>query len=675
MSTFLARRASAFPWIVFFMVLLISAVGAVRMLSVVERPDHHISRERLDTLNVISKAIQPQSATTDSAACPEMDNAVKAANQRLKEVALPTGAYVLSMQALQSARTNCVQLARDIDREMNRSLLPWRVPENWREHAFNRDSAVWKDVFWRPRPADLHTPDGWRVLPGCLRNAAGTPLFGYCEGFTVHRLLSAVTGDQTLMEHLRWRLARATRQGSGVTVEFRGKAVERGHNLRLGLDANLQSRAAALVACMTGVHEECAGLLSEETLTADWRYQPGGLRASAAAVVVLDVETGLVRAAAGGTSKCFRDNLQRDAEVIRVGGALKRPLFRPGEPCAQYPDRRGALQWSTPHPMLWTVGPGSTMKSLALLAALEQGLISPQEDARYQRIIARSRDDDGRQEVPQRLARASAARLIQLLTDVGFARAAPEDLMLGNAVNPMWPAWTRGGAPSASYHLTEAEFQQIQEAKRGGANADRIYGTTRVAEYLKAQRLSVTAIGGGDVRVSAFALADWARKLELRGGGRDHASPTRFADADTTTQRRQDLRFASVRSVQRLIQIMGAASSPKLGGTVVSACVVVMGRCPEEGFPGLLFAKTGTADATLGEGSPWSKGGVLPAKVFMGVFTGGDGRQYAVGAMALRARTGTDSAVPDRSNAAAELALLIYNYMNINNNLNMQGAS
>jgi hypothetical protein len=645
--------------------------GAGISLTEVHRP-----AERVALLEQIATAIVPEEeASAVPAACPELANVKKAVDARLAGLAerstahpaVVTRRYILDMQRWEPLDpAACAKRAQEVDQEVTRSIALLRAPESWRENSPNKSEALWRGRFWRPHLRDIDTRNGWAILPGCVRDPDGTPVGGVCEERPAGGL-NRLIADPQVAEGLAYRVSDLARSPSGREAEFRGKRTLLGHDVVLGLESDAQTRASASTRCFTGDTTLCSGILPPH-LETNRHFLPGSIRAGAAAVVVVEVHTGLVVAAAGAVSECTRTNLARKADQVRDGVRTRTPLFRPGgdELCAQVPDRYGAQGLLTLSPVFWLVGPGSSCKPTAILAGIENGVISPAMDSIYRVMLAQSHDPDGRSQlVPQRIARQSKERFSALLEHFGFVGYQPQDVLLGTAGGALgWRLPIRSGFSAEPFDIDEPTFQQIAAAKRAGLNADRIFGHKMVAEYLKGTRLSIAAIGAGDIRHSAWGLADYARRLALRAEGAESMAPTRLASLRDAKLAPVPLDFARPDSVRRLIWMLGGATASRLGGTASGACRAAFGACPPDGHPAILFSKTGTSETGPGgEASAWIKdggAGTPPAKVYMAVFRGTNGKLYAAGAMTLRIRAKPGSALPElRSNSAAELLFLV----------------
>lgn len=672
----LPLRAAAIAFSLAATFVLVLAAGWWRLQDTAGdgRIERHRPVERVAALDRLSKAIVPADAAgQEPAACAELDNVRRAIDARLNELARPTptrppvisARYVFDPGRWGDNAGDCRTIAQDIEEVVKRSWPLLLAADTWRENAGNRSVRFWQDRQWRPRLADIETPNGWALIPGCVRAPGGMPVGGVCDNREVGMLAEHV-GDPLLAAGMIPPLREAISTATGDRTRFRGKSVPVGADVALSLDPKWQSRAAALVRCFTGTVEFCKGVLPRH-LENDWRFQPGRFRTAAAGVVITRVRTGEVVAAAGAISDCARANLGRKADPVRDGaGRVRMPLFRPDESelCAQVPDSHGAAGFLTRSPVFWLVGPGSTSKTVALLAGIEGGVVPPSLDATYRRMLASSHDPDGHgQRVPQRIARRAAPHFQALLRELGF-EGDSADVLFGGRDEGGWRHTTRSGFVAERFNIDEATFEAIHQAKRDGRNADAIFGSRQVAEYLKAHRLGISAIGSGDVRHSAWGLSDWGRRLALRAEGAASMLPSRMA----TVGRASDLEpvplnFAKPESVRRLLAMLGGATSSRLGGTAAGSCRIAFGSCPPDGHPDIIFGKTGTAETGPGgQASPWIKtggAGTPPGKLFFMVVRAADGELFSVGTVSLRIREKPGSPLPElHSNASAELSML-----------------
>jgi hypothetical protein len=615
----------------------------------------HSPNERVALLEKIAFSIVPaDAASATNPSCVELENVKHFIDERLAFLAMPqidSPAVINAHYVLDTSRwpdfggTRCSSFARALETEVKRSWPLFTAPGSWRENAFNKNARYWKNHAWRPRLADLATPDAWAYIPGCIRSAKGVPIAGVCEQREARGLTKAIS-DPWLSEGIGTRMANLAWLPSKQMTNYRGKPLPLGSDARLTFDPALQQRADKLARCWVGETDACADVLPEH-LKNDWHFQPGMLRSGAAAAMLIKVRTGEVVAAAGALSECSRNAMGQRAETVDDQGQQRLPLFKEGGGlCAQIPDARGAQGYLTFSPLFWPVGPGSTNKTCAFLAGIESGVLSPAQDKAMLGVLARSHDDQNHgQELPQQIARQSSVHYRKLMHYLGFDTDADMDVLAGldtdassNAPRHLpatWPLPVRMGFTSEAYIIDEGTYRKIYAAKKAGRNADALYGHKNVAEYLKAHQLSISAIGSGDVRQTVFGLADWTRRLVLRSEGRSSMTPTRMATLNRKTLPSVPLDFAKPESVRRLIGMLSGATASNLGGTTSGSCRFVFGTCPASGHPGVVFSKTGTAETgSGGEASPWVKqggAGTPPAKLYMAAFKGSDGEMYAGG--------------------------------------------
>ena len=500
-----------------------------------------------------------------------------------------------------------------------------------------------------PRAADYATGNAWWGLPGCLA-VAGQPC-GDPARWHALPWAAALPLDPWLQRHLVPALRAATRQPAGQ-ARLHGHAVAQGPALRLTLRPALQQAAQTLAECFVGDGDatRCAAVVPAQPAWQE-RYlaAPQRMRAGAVGLVLVDVASGEVVAMAGSVSACSAVQLARAAAADRRGAM---PALRPGQACAQLPDRR--MAWlAQQHPALWMLPPGSAVKPLALAAGIDAGLVPRSDDARWLRLLAESE-----QRLPvQQLALASGARYLQVLAGAGFGRPA-EDLLWGGrgAGWPQQPMQGTGALRPTGLTLEQAE--RIRAEKAAGLNVDRLHGPAAMREFLAARSLADAALGGADIRLNAWALADIWRQIALRAQGAASAPRPHLARGPVQPAT-QALGWLSPQAAQRTLAATAGVTAAAQGGTAQGSCRWAFGACPPQGWPGLA-GKTGTSDFLLREQGTEAKPGLqLPAKLFGGVFTAADGRRYAVGAMALRVRQAGTDTLELPSSAAAEAALLM----------------
>lgn len=645
----------------------------------------HRSDERADALSRLSASIVPTDLETQPppSPCAELLNVKRAIDARLEGLQKPQygGApivnrrYVLDIGRLAAAAsvpplaTSCVQLAKDVDVEVKRSWNLFLVADQWRENAYNQSDKRWNGRFWLPRNKDIETPNTWQAMAGCV-SVRGEAASGVCDGKPAQRMFDLLA-DPALVTALEYRALEIAHTASGRNAVFHGKETPVGKSLDLRFARYEQQRAHDLVHCFTGT-APCGSLLPSH-LAADWHYQDGAIRAGAAAVVLVKVSSGEVVAASGAMSNCTRRNLERERMMVydERSGKERVPLFRPAssELCAQVPDRAGKAGYLTVLPWFWSVGPGSTKKTEAILAGIEAGIIPESMDAIYRKMLAQSHDPGApTQLVPQRIALQAAPEYMKLQRYLGYeGLGAAVDAITGQenpADGPGWLVRPRSGLRVEDYAITYPLIQRIYAEKMAGRTAESLFGRAVVDEYLKAYRLGITAVGSGDVRGTVWGLADWSRRLALRADGDATMPATHLALVEGDPPPEVSLDFAKPESVRRLIGMLDAATVRALGGTASGSCRVAFGKCPASGHPAILFAKTGTSEAGEGgEASPWVKeggAGTAPAKLFMMVFRAADGERYAAAGMTLRIRQTPKSPLPElHSNSAAELVMLL----------------
>lgn len=628
MSTLLGWRSVLLT--VVLAALLAAAITRGRGELTKEIPDKHFSSDRFDTSKVIANAIfrlpADARAEKNDAACTDLQEVGEYWNQALQPD------WYLSLNTLQSQTDpeSCTRTARRLGKALGE-----------RQRTLSFDLAG-EHPSAEKRDFTTHSP--WHLIPGCI-----TQPFSSQGSSCLHGTLGNSWLDQLLLPSM---LA-LTRTASNNTRSFHGKTVVNGSNVRYFLDPFIQEEAARITRCFTN-QGECPA--SQSDITRSARPEAPGLRTGALGMVLIEVDTGRIVAMAGELSACSRSNLQKSAsERIGPDGKHFTPAFRPGDRtagCPQIPDKRYA--WlSQIHPAMWPASPGSTMKVIAVLAALESGAISANSDSRWLDILAESHDQDA----PRRLALTHQDQFLLQMKNLGYDTQA--DLLHGGepGSRPALRLMLQTGGKLARSGISWDEANAIRAAKDAGKNADALFGAHRVAQYLSARRLMDSAIGGGDVRVAgALGLADLYRKIELRAQGKSSAPAIHLIETDLADTAPVDLNFARPENARRLTQMLSGVTSWKHKGTASGSCRLVFGECPAEGISSL-WGKTGTSDAVLDEKSGALKPGVLPTKVFAAVFSAASGHRYVVAAIAMRGRE--QGRLELNGNAAAEASLAL----------------
>lgn len=657
----------------------------------------HVASARLAMAQAISQALVPPATAAEAdasatpAACPALGHAVAAWNARLSTLSTPVrlpgqASTAVPAQALRLDPTrllgalppqeaaDCPRLARQLGRMLDGDLprlvgraLPATVSDDTRHLlAFDRPRAL------GARPADYSTANAWWGLPGCLftlaasspTTAAGcrpgqTPASGRLAPGQLEPLgLTDAWLQRDLVPALHLALRRPQ-----ANQEVNHREVAVGPALGLSLDPRWQPLAERLVDCYAGRSPaaDCTEVLPRN---AAWRSrhfdQPQALRAGAIGLVLVQVSTGRVVAMAGAVSDCTLAHLGREAKPDAEG---RLAALRPGQRCAQLPDRRSA--WlALQHPALWMLPPGSSLKELAVLAGIDAGLVPAGRDAAWKAILAESHE-----RLPvQRVALAAGPRYLQVLQQAGFGQG-PLDLMWGGArsrtLGPVgWASNAYAGTEGLrATTMTLDEAERIRQEKLAGANVDQRYGRAVMTEFIAARQLADASVGGGDIRINALGLARLWRAIDLRATGRAEAAEPHLIEGAGRPVPTQRLDWASPGASRRVLDITSGVTASAWRGTAQGSCRVVFGGCPAQGLPGL-SGKTGSADFLVEEDSPWVKPGQqLPAKLFGGVFTAGDGQRYAIATMALRVRDGDKATLELSPSAPAEAALTLMREM------------
>lgn len=633
----LRRRGAALAGAALLGVSALLALALLQM-RLADPQHHHLAQARFALADATTRALLPAGPAEDAAVCPALLGVQAAWHARLADrqlrLDLPT---LLAQPAARDAAVSagaCRRLARALGGLLQAGLAPIAGPG-------------------RPAVAarDFTSSNAWWGLPGCVAPlGASAPA---CQGLDA---VAPLLRDLWLQRELAPRLQAGITTPTG-TRELHGRRIATGPQLGLSLDPALQANAQRIADCFTARRRDCDDALPRD---AGWRqrfFDEKRLRSAAIGLVMAEVDTGRIVALAGSLSDCALDALGRSADPGPQG---RRAALRPGasQPCSQYPDR-GSAYLALQAPALWAVPPGSALKPLAMLAAIDAG--HPADDAGWKRILAESHDHAS----VQRAALEAGPRYVEALARIGFADARSELLWGGDpALGLRWRFGLYEGLAGlrAPQGLSFADMSAIRREKEAGRNADRRHGAAVMTEYLAARRLADSSIGSADMRLSALGLVDLWRRLDLRARGRAEAPALHLLELAGQPVAQIALDFGSPDAARRALAAAGGVSASAWKGTAQGACRVVMGGCPAEGLPGLV-GKTGTSDFLTEEDGPWVKPGLaLPAKLFGGVFVAPDGRRYAVAAMALRVREGATLEL--RSSAAAEAALTLLRQLN-----------
>jgi len=190
-------------------------------------------------------------------------------------------------------------------------------------------------------PKHHRVADPWADLPGCILMAdaqgyAAVPPSGdkasarLCQGaFADGKLRMAA---RSLLpagaEHLRAALSSvgSKAQFAGNTVEVLGRDVAQGPHYLTTLNLTEHGIAQQVANCYTGGSEACQTLGIDATR---WQHRQEKAAVRMAGVLVLDIQSGAIEAAASAHTKCFSqeyDGPGRDADCVRLPTA---PRSRP----------------------------------------------------------------------------------------------------------------------------------------------------------------------------------------------------------------------------------------------------------------------------------------------------------------------------------------------------------
>lgn len=307
------------------------------------------------------------------------------------------------------------------------------------------------DVSMIPWQGD-RSDDPWRDLPGCVlvAQAGGyaaippsAPRTGdaLCKGAFADGRARLADGRQLPigMERLRAALAAASpataHPGNHVTVL--GRAVPQGPHYLTTLDASAQRGAQQAADCYTGQAEACAGMGIDPAL---WRGRREGAAVRMAGVLVMDIATGAIEAAASAHTRCFAqefDGPGRDADCLALPTT---PRYRPQE--------------LENHALFTSYMPGSLVKPILAMGLLHDPVLGPRlhgpEREQFLREIRRS------------ITPAFLDRLF--CRDTGFRRCARPGYAFDAATALGWNAHCGDGSDAAcarSGAITGAPGEQV----------------------------------------------------------------------------------------------------------------------------------------------------------------------------------------------------------------------
>lgn len=622
-------------------VVLVLNLGLLRMPPSVTNtwPSHHAGD--LERWHIsLSKATRASPVATPAAVCDELRVVAAKYDEQL------SGDGYLDVQALLDEYPGkpCAKIAKRLAKTLEDELHLIRG-------ALVRASGKRGKVF-EPMARDYRTLSAYTAIPGCWviggRRQCGNDAMRGLDDAKLAALLAAAGGD------VRYELKGAT----GVAA---GRDVPKGEDVAVTLEPGFQALSDRLAKCATGVLDQCQGL-------PPWVPRENTLRAGAIGLVVVEVESGRVVALSGAVSECVVENLG-------VRNTKRIPATAPSYPCASYPDAH--LGWlAEHHSALWAAyPPGSTAKIGVFYGAFAAGLIDKHDIPKLTPVLAASHDltGDGKhhQNLPREMALSLGGRKLADAYDaLGYRTGGyGSDLFWGAKPDGNWfgPFARRPQNLEEIPGMAWSQFREIEALKQTHpAEADRKYPRALMERYLGARTVADAAIGGGDMQVSAFGLAEVMRQLALAQSGKTRAPRTHLLESRSRKIENQKVRLAPA-AARNTLRLLSHVADPKLSGTAAVACTRIGGQACRD-----VIGKTGTSDFLVSEDG---RGGCepkllrttpnegdqtlqVPGKLFVGLVPGASGSpRYVVAATALR--TAVPGRCLDSRNAAAEAAMVM----------------
>lgn len=489
-------------------------------------------------------------------------------------------------------------------------------------------------------------------------------------------LLRDVTGNGLLANALEPPLRRGLMSFVRPMHEGGTKA---GRNLRLTLDEELQAHLQSVVECFVG--EGDCSLLPPSLKNSDARFidPTTGPRASMAAVVVAEEDSGEVIAMAGGLANCLTKNLKR--KVDPKGPRARHVFASESDVCTQYPDAAQAdllgykmsreiyLKRLLPNETLtgpsglellaalWPMPPGSLAKIELAIACVKANLL-PEGTEFVRAKYAASSDNDWFKSLSLRCS--DAYREVFLNYSDPITLLWPASLLIDSEQYPGWSMEPQPRALPLGALMTPQRFRAFdgQAAKRTHVRPHLLAGELEVLQ--RSRDIASIAIGGGDHRSYLFSHMRMLRDLGLVSRKVTSASALHLVrDLDEPPVPEKLDWLPDPAGAAQVLDMLSGVVLP--GGTAHIAFLHVNGIAPtkDDGLSG----KTGTADLTDKEGSQILKknGAPIPVKLFAARFLA-NGKVYLVAAQVFRTRD-PRTKVLDTGNAAAELGLLARRYL------------
>ncbi len=441
----------------------------------------------------------------------------------------------------------------------------------------------------------------WRGLPGCIlmpetasreshfwetgiasATACGAADWSFTEEFSIQAsdLLNAL--KPLIAEPASWMPVDNAGVRAPDNVKINGRYIAKGRDIAVTIDADRQTTAQALAACMTGDGEACeAAELSPEK----WADRYEGAAARMLALVDIDIATGGIRAMASAHSRCYQAHWRQTPAASELA-------------CPPMPAINAPQTWRLDnHARYTTAMPGSIDKPSLMLALLR----SPDG--------SRLHEGTGRQWVLNTLQTSDSAALFDKLfcadarfdprcnRIAGLAKAADDFGFNGGQIDLLnGQATTKLHVPNARLFLeknTEGKWDWLSTTMPDSAMLKRC----SAAKWQKCAGLETAKIvselwGQGNAQATALSAAQMIARLGAAANG-SMIAPAHVLTNVGGVDVAPDAKLTGIeRHHARLItQGMNLVARP--GGTAHAACLAVLGAatCKAINFASL---KTGT---------------------------------------------------------------------------------